>query len=428
MTEVTASTERFDRATVERSPAAGERTLSASVLSDKDFADRLTTMARSERTGSGPIISGETFIIPLPPGLPEISAPSLKFMPKVSDSGLRAISISDRPVELTGPLGDKRLLYSTADSSGRGVNQIEVDRLGIVRSFAFKDENGLRRTIAGERLTRLMAGAEVNGWTSARTGSGTEATTIVTAPDGRTTFKVDPLGRLISDVGSNQITPARGVQRFSTTDGTRYESAGIAGEIRSASVGINGDFRSLTIRNGSEDRQLTPSDWAQLRPGGSASLGGLWHAVRGNFGGSLPGDSIRLAHPDGTAYYISPEGRLLHHNGPKESYRTPLGTLGDTVTRHTSPDRSHRGMNIVDIDDSGVVRSLRSTDNAGRTFSLPMSTLSSLPADGVAVMHKDWKVSRTGSGDLTLTTVVAPDRKTTYLLDLKGRLIPGQRK
>lgn len=95
MTEGTASTERFERGTAERSPAAGESALSNSVWGEKDVAERFTTLARSKRIATELIMSGESIFIPLLPEFPEIPAAPLKAVLKVSESTSRGIPTSD---------------------------------------------------------------------------------------------------------------------------------------------------------------------------------------------------------------------------------------------------------------------------------------------------------------------------------------------
>jgi hypothetical protein len=209
-------------------------------------------------------------------------------------------------------------------------------------------------------------------------------------------------------------------------EGRRHESTGAAGEVRSARIDKNGDFVALTIRSETGDRQLVKDDWAALKPGGSVDLGGDWTATRGDFGGRLSGDTIRLGHPDGTSYYISPEGRLLHAQGANETFRTPMGPLGDMGTRYTTADRRHMGENSIDVDDLGLVRGLAFKGTDGIIRSLPMALVDKVPDDGL--FHRpagDWQVSRTGSGAESVVSIVAPDGRTTYKLDAMGRIISG---
>ncbi len=414
-----------ERGHFEGSREAGEGgSLSISIITDPSYEIAMRELGRSERTGSGAGTGTIESMFVTPAVYRSTGEPALR-------DGFRALEThvsteGDRPIELPGPHGSRRYRYGTPEVSGMGINQVDVDNLGVVRSFAFIDSRGRRVAIADDRLAQLLLGRDTDGWKATRQGSGVEAITTVTAPDGRTIYQLDNLRRLVSDVGRHHIAPPRGMLAFPSAAGTRYESAGMSGEVRSARVSPAGDFISLTVRSSEGDRQLIPGDWAQLTPGGSVSLGGLWWASRGDFGGRLPADSIRLAHPDGTAYYLSPQGRLLHFHGPNETRRIPMGPHSDLGTRFITADRAHTGSLSIDVDDLGILRGLSHKDTAGRTLSLDMTLLDKIPADGQP--HKlqgGWTVSRTGSGVHGITEIIAPDARTQFRLDGMGRLISG---
>ncbi len=356
MTEGTASTERFHREPIERTPAAGEASIfSSSIWNDNSTKDILRAITLNERSSTGlSITTGDTFIIEPPPGF-LASIPAVRIVPKASDTSPPITAIGDKP-----------------------------------------------RTI------------------------GAEATTPAPASDRRDVDKITSELRPPSVSGGEPIFRPRETLTTTVPEGIRRESTGASGEVRSMLVDRKGDFVDLTLRTAAGERKLVPGDWAALKPGGSVNLGGDWTATRGDFGGRLSGDTIRLGHPDGTSYYISPEGRLLHAQGPNETIRMSMGPLGDMGTRYTTADRRHMGENSIDVDDLGLVRGLAFRGADGVRRSLPLALLDEVPADGL--VHRpvgDWQVSRTGSGADSVLSIVAPDGRTTYKLDAMGRIISG---
>ncbi len=296
----------------------------------------------------------------------------------------RASVERDRPIKITTPRGDTGVRYRTADARGEGVNELEVDHLGVVRSLAVVDARGRRSAIAGDRLASLLEGTaagrgdgtaagRVEGtgradgstvsrgdspspsdWRVSRSGKGDSATTTLTAPDGRSTFKLDSHGRLTGDVGVHRITPPRGVIPTDMGVGTRYDSTGAAGEMRTARTDNDGVLRGISTRSLSGDyRELNLENISRLKTDETVKLDAEWTATRGYFGSEFHHDSIRISHTDGTTYFVDPKGRLRYANNPIEASdttarelperpsaeRRSMGSFGDDGTRYSTSDR-----------------------------------------------------------------------------------------
>lgn len=350
---------------------------------------------------------------------------------------------SDAPIRTTTPRGDTGFRYRTPDARGSGANEVETDHMGIVRSLSTTDAAGRRIAISGERLAGLLAGKPAgmgdspspHDWRVSRTGTGDNTATTVTAPDGRTTYTLDTHGRLTGEVGSHRITPPGGVIPVDLRPGTRYDSTGAAGELRSARTSRDGVLEGVSIRSlAGGIQELTPDKWSGLKPEETRDLGDGWTATRSHFHG-VHHDGTRISHTDGTTYIVNPTGRLLYASNPIESAAAERmsperatavrrGTYTDEGTRYSTPDRRGTGTNHLDVDKLGIVRGFAHTAPGDATRTLSMELIDKIPADGLPrPLRNGWTASRSGTGESSVTTVVAPDGATTYRIDSTGALI-----
>lgn len=427
------ATEHFERSLPEhRRPGAD---LSASIWADSATGGFLIDLARRERRGSESISPDFLVMVPIPAlgdfsaGLLALATTTSEYRPSVERQDLTV-----------GHLRDTGSRYTSPDARGTGSNHVDVDHLGIVHALGYVDAHGVRGSITGAQLAELLGGNAIAGWSAAREEN---SVTQITAPDGRTTYYIDGRGRLIPDRGSVRVDSPRSIVVVDLGNGASYDSATTGGAIRSARVDAEGRLIQIDIRRGSEMFTINRSLWSHVSSGQRLDLGDGWSVERGNFGGTIPPDSIRIFHRDGAGYLVSPDGVLLRVFSPAgpggvETLNTErrltartesinIGVLGDSGTRYLTQDRRGMGTNAIDIDHLGIVRGVAFVDVSGLRRTLNMARLDDISSDGT--MHNlpgGWRASRTGSGANTVTILVAPDGGTTYHLDSAGRILPGR--
>lgn len=98
------------------------------------------------------------------------------------------------------------------------------------------------------------------------------------------------------------------------------------------------------------------------------------------------------------------------------------GPKGDVGLRYTA--RSASGIGTVDTDHMGMVRALSFEDKDGKRISIGGERLARIMSDSAfRETALGWRIDRAGTGAGRTTFVTAPDGRTTFLLDHKGRLM-----
>lgn len=220
------------------------------------------------------------------------------------------------PVALTDGITGTR--YTTPDRRGSGTNSVDVDYLGVARLFSHSFQ-GSAHTLSFSSLSSVPSDGRTHtlsgGWQVSRTGTGFDTRTIVVAPDGRTTYHLDAMGRFTTDGRSSIAVTAFEDSALATAAGgqQRRDTLMDSGAIASGVLGADGKLAQITIRG--TTTTITRQQWERVRtlaPGAHHELGSGWSAHRvGSAGaGDFPVGSIMIIHQDGTAFFVDNEGRL----------------------------------------------------------------------------------------------------------------------